>query len=101
MLSYERRSADALKNSAVTGNMFETFIVFEILKSYSNEGKNYRFKIFYCRGKDRSHTGKNEIDLIIEENGVRNKMSGNPKASMAKINMRDFNFYKMNLLIKI
>ena len=81
--------------------MFETFIVFEILKSYSNEGKNYRFNIFYYREKDRSHTGENEIDLIIEENGVRNKMSGNPKASMAKINMRDFNFYKMNLLIKI
>ena len=46
-------SADALKNSAVAGNMFETFIVSEILKSYTNEGKDYRFQIFYSRGKDK------------------------------------------------
>ena len=38
-------SADALKNSAVAGNLFETFIVSEILKSYSNEGKDYSFSI--------------------------------------------------------
>lgn len=83
-------SADALKNSAVAGNMFETFIVSEILKSYSNEGKDYHFNIFYYRGKDRSHTGENEIDLIIEENGIlypiEIKMSGNPKANMANTN---------------
>ena len=46
-------SADALKNSAVAANMFETFIVSEILKSYTNEGKDYRFQIFYYRGKDK------------------------------------------------
>ena len=46
-------SADALKNSAVAGNMFETFIVSEILKSYTNKGKDYRFQIFYYRGKDK------------------------------------------------
>jgi len=42
-------TADALKNSAVAGNIFETFVVSEILKSYSNEGKDYRFSIFYYR----------------------------------------------------
>ena len=40
-------TADALKNSAVAGNIFETFVVSEILKSYSNAGKDYRFNIFY------------------------------------------------------
>ena len=83
-------SADVLKNSTVAGNMFETFIVSEILKSYSNEGKNYRFNIFYYRGKDRSHTGENEIDMIIEENGIlypiEIKISGNPKSNMANTN---------------
>lgn len=83
-------SADALKNSAVAGNIFETFVISEILKSYSNEGKDYRFNIFYYRGKDRSKSGENEIDLIIEENGIlypiEIKMSGNPKASMANTN---------------
>ena len=83
-------TADALKNSAVAGNMFETFIVSEILKSYSNEGKDYRFNIFYYRGKDKNVTNENEIDIIIEENGilypVEIKLSGNPKASMGASN---------------
>ena len=83
-------TADALKNSAVAGNMFETFVVSEILKSYSNEGKDYRFNIFYYRGKDKSAAVENEIDLIIEENGilypVEIKMSGNPKANMGAAN---------------
>ena len=82
---------DTLKCSAVAGNMFETFVVSEILKSYVNEGKDYRFNIFYYRGKDKSSTGENEIDLIIEENGIlypiEIKMSGNPKASMASTNV--------------
>lgn len=83
-------TADALKCSAVAGNMFETFVVSEVLKSYINEGKDYRFNIFYYRGKDRSTSGENEIDLIIEENGVlypiEIKMSGNPKANMGATN---------------
>lgn len=83
-------TADALKCSAVAGNMFETFMVSEILKSYTNEGKDYKFNIFYYRGKDKSATGENEIDLIIEEDGVlypvEIKMSGNPKANMGATN---------------
>lgn len=83
-------SADALKNSAVAGNMFETFVVSEILKSYCNEGHDYRFNVFYYRGKDKSAVKENEIDLIIEENGVlypvEIKMTGNPKADMGAAN---------------
>ena len=62
------------------------FVISEILKSFSNEGLDYQFQIFYYRGKDKSKTGENEIDLIIEENGIlypiEIKMTGNPKASM-------------------
>lgn len=83
-------TADALKVSAVAGNMFETFMVSEILKSYSNEGMDYRFSVFFYRGKDKNSSSENEIDLIIEENGilypVEIKMSANPKASMAAAN---------------
>ncbi len=83
-------TADALKCSAVAGNMFETFVVSEVLKSYANEGKDYRFSIFYYRGKDKTGSSENEIDLIIEEDGVlypvEIKMSGNPKATMASAN---------------
>ena len=83
-------TSDALKNSAVAGNMFETFMISEILKSYTNEGKDYRFHIFYYRGKDKHANSDNEIDLVIEENGVlypvEIKMSGNPKANMGSTN---------------
>lgn len=81
---------DTLKCSAVAGNMFETFVVNEILKSYTNEGMDYKFNIFYYRGKDKNNTTENEIDLIVEEDGVlypiEIKMSGNPKANMASAN---------------
>ena len=83
-------TADALKCSAVAGNMFETFMVSEILKSYTNEGKDYKFNIFYYRGKDKNVAEENEIDLIIEEDGVlypiEIKMSGNPKVNMGAAN---------------
>jgi len=84
-------TADALKCSAVAGNMFETFVVSEILKSYSNEGKDYKFSIYYYRGKDKTTSKENEIDLVIEEDGilypVEIKMSGNPKANMGAANV--------------
>jgi len=83
---------DSLKVSAVAGNMFETFVVSEIIKSYINEGRDYSFNVFYYRGKDKMKIDgvmkESEIDLIIEENGVLHpveiKMSANPKANMAK-----------------
>lgn len=84
-------TADSLMVSAVAGNMFETFIVSEILKSYSNEGQDYRFSVFYYRGRDKNAKKENEIDLIIEENGVlypvEIKMTGNPKADMTATNI--------------
>ena len=83
-------SPETLMNSAVAENMFETFVVSEILKSYSNEGRDYRFSIFYYRGKDKRASGENEIDLVIEEDGilypVEIKMTGNPKAVMGAAN---------------
>ena len=81
---------ETLKNSAVAGNIFETFVVSEILKSYCNEGRDYRFSIFYYRGKDKRSSTENEIDLVIQEDGilypVEIKMTGNPKASMGTAN---------------
>ena len=51
---------------------------------------DYKFHIFYYRGKDKNAAGENEIDLIIEENGilypVEIKMSGNPRADMGAAN---------------
>lgn len=52
--------------------MFETFVVSEIIKSFTNEGKEYDFNLFYYREKDKlkSKTGgvveerESEIDLM-------------------------------------
>lgn len=77
-------SAKAAAVSAMAGGLFETFVISEILKSYTNAGKDYRFSIHYYRGKDKAK--ESEIDLIIEENGILHpieiKMSANPKLEM-------------------
>ena len=69
---------DTLALGAMAGNMFETFVVSEILKSYSNQGIDYRYCISYYRGKDKKKVKRygedievdGEIDCIIEENGI-------------------------------
>ena len=63
-------TADALKNSAVAGNMFETFIVSEILKSYSNEGDTV---LDNCMGSGTTaiacmNTGRNFIGFETDVN---------------------------------
>ncbi|MBR3561715.1 MAG: ATP-binding protein [Oscillospiraceae bacterium] len=85
---------ETLKNGAMAGAMFETFVLNEILKSYSNEGLEYDFSVFYYNGKDKKKRRENgeevevdgEIDLIILENGIlypiEIKLSANPKADM-------------------
>ena len=75
-------SKDQLEKGALNGAFFETFIINEIIKSFSNEGKDYSKRIFFYNGKDKTKKKINkngeeeiiniesEIDFIIEENGV-------------------------------
>ena len=60
---------ETLANGAMNGAFFETYVISEIIKSYANSGLDYRYFVSYYRGKD-SGKRENEIDLIIEENGV-------------------------------
>lgn len=73
---------EVLKNGAKAGNIFENFVVSEIMKTYLNAGKTVS-SIYFYRDKD-----KKEIDLIIEKDGVlypiEIKMSANPAKGMAK-----------------
>jgi len=66
---------ETLEAGAMSGAIFETWVVSEIIKSYYNEGK--RPPLYYYRDKDMK-----EIDVIIYENGtvypVEIKKSGNP-----------------------
>ena len=69
---------ETLATGAMSGEFFETFVISEILKSYSNRGLDYRYFVSYYRGKDKKKIKKDgresfeeaEIDFIIEQNGV-------------------------------
>ena len=87
---------ETAKNGAMSGALFETFVVNEIAKSFINKGKNFSNYVFYYRGKDKIKKKKDdntyefeesEIDLIIEENGVlypiEIKKNSNPTANDA------------------
>lgn len=86
---------DTLKNGAMAGAMFETFVINEILKSFTNEGLDYDFDVFFYNGKDKKRSKADgiseeisgEIDLIIQEGEILHpveiKMSTMPKANMA------------------
>ena len=89
------QTAETAAAGAMAGNLFETYVVSEILKSYSNAGRDYRMYVSYYRGKDKlrkksdgeKESREAEIDLIIEQDGVlypvEIKMSANPKLSMS------------------
>ena len=86
---------ETLKNGAMAGPIFETFVVNEILKSYANEGLDFDFDVFFYNGKDKKRKNdkgktvnvEGEIDMIIQENGIlypiEIKMSAMPKTDMA------------------
>lgn len=69
---------ETLAFGAMSGAILETYVVSEILKSYANRNIEYRYCVSYYRGKDKTVVKEdgqtieteNEIDLIIEENGV-------------------------------
>lgn len=69
---------ETLAIGAMSGAFFETFVISEILKSYSNSGIDYRYCVSYYRGKDKKKVLKDgteidtesEIDIIIEEDGI-------------------------------
>ena len=71
-------TAETLAYGAMSGHLFETFAISEILKSFSNVGLDYRNFVSYYRGKDKKKVAKSgeeqlvesEIDFIIEKNGI-------------------------------
>ena len=92
---------ETLKNGAMAGHMFETFVVNEVIKSFVNVGKDYSKYVYYYHGKDKvkkkkidsdgnvnEETEESEIDLIIEEDGtlypIEIKKASNPTASDAE-----------------
>lgn len=77
-------SPDVAMNGAMSGELFETFVVSEVLKSYTNAGLDPRMYLSYYRGRDKSR--EREIDLLIEQGDmiwpVEIKLSANPRLDM-------------------
>ena len=55
----------SLEISAMAGAMFETYVVAELVKQYSNKGLDVRSRFSYYRDNNGS-----EIDLLITDNGI-------------------------------
>lgn len=74
-------SPETLEAGAMSGHIFETWCVSEILKSYRNAGK--RAPLYFYRDFDQA-----KIDLVIEQDGilypVEIKKSTNPGRDAAK-----------------
>ena len=90
---------ETAQNGNMAGALFETFIVNELIKSFSNAGERYDFSVFYYQGKDKKKrkisTGEGvveeetegKIDFIIQEGDglypIEIKETFSPKANMA------------------
>ncbi|MDR1850537.1 MAG: ATP-binding protein [Mycoplasmataceae bacterium] len=87
---------DVLKNHFLFGSIFETFVVSEILKSYTNVGKNPDW--YYFRDKKG-----NEIDLILK-NGLEYyaiEIKSNDNVSYCKQFENVASLYKMKFKTNI
>jgi len=79
---------DVLKNGAMAGAFFETFVISEVIKSYSNKGI-LDIPLYFYRDRDG-----NEIDLLISEGNtlypIEIKKNADPaKGDVAKFDVLD------------
>ena len=74
-------SSEILQNGAINGAILENYVVSELIKTYRNNGKDCL--LWYYRDKN-----SNEIDMVIEADGVLNpleiKRSINPGSELIK-----------------
>lgn len=79
-------NSETLEKSAYNGAIFETYIISEIVKSYTNNAMNPKIRLYYYRD-----TNQKEIDLLIFYDNkvypVEIKKSANPSKDAIK------NFY--------
>ncbi len=74
-----------LKNGAMAGAFFETFVISEIIKSYYNKGI-LELPLYFYRDKNM-----NEIDLLIEDNGILYPLEMKKHADPQKKDIAAFN----------
>ncbi|MBP5419451.1 MAG: ATP-binding protein [Bacteroidales bacterium] len=74
-----------LENSAMAGAMFETYVISELVKQYSNKGLDVRSRFSYYRDNNGS-----EIDLLIADNGVLYPMEIKKNVSPSNDALKNF-----------
>jgi hypothetical protein len=76
-------NSETLERSAYNGAIFETYIISEIIKSYTNNGKDPRTRLYYYRDSNQK-----EIDLLVFYDNkvypVEIKKSANPGKTAIK-----------------
>lgn len=77
------KTPETLREGAMSGAMFETYAVSEILKSYWHNGKQPN--IYYYRDKEGQ-----EIDVLLEENGTFYPVEIKKKTNPTKEDIRHF-----------
>ena len=75
---------EVLKNGAMAGAFFETFVVSEIIKSYYNNGI-LELPLYFYRDKD-----KIEIDLLIEQEGTLYPIEIKKHSDPSKADIKSF-----------
>lgn len=80
-------SPETLEAGAMSGAVFETWIIGELLKSYWHNGREAPF--FYYRDKDRK-----EIDLLIVRDGIVYPLECKKSASPSRDDIRNFSSLK-------
>ena len=90
------KTYEQARNGAMSGNIFETFVVSEIIKSYYNAGKEIKDTLFYYRDKD-----KKEIDLLILEDGIIHPIEIKSSASVNKNMIKNFSVLDNNKEISV
>lgn len=81
------KTPEVLESGAMSGNMFETYVVSEIIKSYWHNGKQP--DIYYYRDKE-----KREIDVLLHENGTLYPVEIKKKSNPDKGDIKAFNVIK-------
>ncbi|NCC52480.1 MAG: ATP-binding protein [Spartobacteria bacterium] len=74
---------DVLERGAMSGAVFETWVISEVIKSYLHNGRSPR--IYFYRDKD-----KREVDLLIEESGTLYPIEIKKTASVQNANFKGF-----------
>lgn len=78
-------SAETLERSAYNGSIFETYIITEIIKSYTNNGKDPRHRLYYYRD-----TNQKEIDLLIFNDNIVYPVEIKKSANPGKVAIKNF-----------